>query len=148
MVCIGKSCVGVAFALILLLLLVNRAGAWGAVAVGMSDNTTISATAAGKATESDAQEAALLACRTPAKGVPASSGVDKARSLCAAVTTFQNQCVATAGSQWAIAANEQEAREAVSAKCRATAGCTVNAYCDKQPSQKQCTFSIFGYCVW
>jgi hypothetical protein len=146
---IGRSCVGAAFALVLLLLWVNRAGAWGAVAVGISGDNTVSATVVDKATEAEAREAALQACRT-AKG-----GDENARSLCAVVGTFENQCVATVGPSWAIGANEQEARETAIAKfCspaepRLRGACIkVNATCDGPPSKKQCTFSIFGYCVW
>jgi hypothetical protein len=146
---IGRSCVGAAFALVLLSLWVNKAGAWGAVAVGISTDNTVSATVVRKATEAEAREAALQACRT-AKG-----GAENAQSLCAVVGTFENQCVATVGPRWAIAASEQEVREEAIAKfcspaeLRLRGACIkVVASCDRETSQKQCTFSIFGFCVW
>ena len=134
---IGRSSAGAAFALVLLLLWVNRSGAWGAVAVGISaDNlNTVSAFVVGKATEAEAREAALQACRT------AKSGAENARSLCAVVAAFENQCVATVGPKWAIATNEQQTREDAIAKfCspaepRLLGACShVNATCDQPKS--------------
>src|SRR5271165_2170824 len=111
-----RSCFCATYALVLLFLGVSRAGAWGALAVGVSpDNLqTAAAPAVGKATEDQAQEAALAACRT-AKG-----GADQARSLCTVVGTFRNQCFALAGPGWSIAADEEAARVEAVAKCRSS----------------------------
>ena len=115
-----RSCFCATYALVLLFLGVSRAGAWGALAVGVSPDNLQTATApvVGKATEDEAREASLAACRT-AKG-----GADQARSLCTIVGTFQNQCFAFAGPGWSIAAHEEAARVEAVAKCRSSS-CTL-----------------------
>jgi hypothetical protein len=137
-----RSCFCPTYALVLLFLGVSRAGAWGALAVGVSpDNLqTAAAHVVGKATEDEAREAALAGCRT-AKGA-----VDQARPLCTVVGTFQNQCFAVAGPGWSIAADEEAARVEAVAKCRSSpctlttgpcppltisARCTVSSGCDR-----------------
>jgi hypothetical protein len=111
-----RSCFCATYPLVLLFLGVSRAGAWGALAIGVSPDNLQSATAhvVGKATEGEAREAALAACRT-AKGE-----ADQARSLCTVVGTFQNQCFALAGPGWSIAADEEAAQVEAVAKCRSS----------------------------
>jgi len=111
-----RSCFCATYALVLLFLGVSRAGAWGALAVGVSPDNLQSAAApaVGKATEDEAREIALAGCRT-AKG-----GADPARSRCTVVGTFQNQCFAIAGPGWSIAADEEAARVEAVAKCRSS----------------------------
>jgi Domain of unknown function (DUF4189) len=108
------------YALVLLFLGVSRAGAWGALAVGVSPDNLQTATAhvVGKVTKDKAREAALAACRT-AKGE-----ADQARSFCTVVGTFQNQCFALAGPGWSIAADEAAAQVEAVAKCRSSS-CTL-----------------------
>jgi|SRR5271166_2222569 len=109
-----RSCFCATYALVLLFLGVSRAGAWGALAVGVSPDNLQTATApvVGKATEDEAREASLAACRS-AKG-----GADQARSLCTVVG------IAFAGPGWSIAANEEAARVEAVAKCRSSS-CTL-----------------------
>ena len=117
------SCLGAASMFALSLLGVSQADAWGALAVGAADNNTVTASVIGKATEDEARKSALEVCRT------AKNGADKARSACAVVSTFQNQCFAFASAEWVLAANEQTARTEAAAKChRAT--CPINSGCD------------------
>ncbi len=129
MMWIGRSCFAATCALACLLIGPGRAGAWGALAIGTTaDNAeTASSFSVGHATEDDARETALRACR-------AAPRADKARSLCAVVGTFQNQCVAVVGPGWAIAPNQQRARDEAVAKCRATSSgaCSspVNSNCE------------------
>jgi Domain of unknown function (DUF4189) len=122
-----RSCFCPTYALVLLLLGVSRAGAWGALAVGASPDNPETAAAVGRATEDEAREAALAACRT-AKG-----GTDQARSLCTVVGTFQNQCFAVAGPAggpgWSIAADEEAARVEAVAKCMIRARRTARRIC-------------------
>jgi len=115
---IGRSCLGAISAIGMLSLLVSRAGAWGALAVwtdppeptvvvGTAGTASVTIIVIDKASEDEAKNEALQACRTWA-------------SRCALVGAFQNQCVATAGLGWAIAADEQKAREQATEKCLAT----------------------------
>jgi len=119
----GWSCFGAASVFALSFLGVSQADAWGALAVGAADNNTVTASVIGKATEDEARKVALESCTT-AKG-----GADKARSVCAVVSTFQNQCFAFAGAEWVLAANEQVARTEAAAKCHG-ATCPINSGCD------------------
>lgn len=118
-----RSCFCLTYALVLLFLEVSRAGAWGALAV--ADNLETAA-AVGRATEDEAREVALTACRT-AKGA-----TDQARSLCTVVGAFQNQCFAVAGPAggpgWSIAADEDAAGVEAVAKCRSSP-VTISARC-------------------
>jgi hypothetical protein len=106
---------------------------FGAVAVGASpDGASITTTINNKASEDEARREALRAC------VNFKYGAAEARSRCAVVAAFENQCAATAGPAWAVAATDQAAREEVVAKCRAAARhpavCnTVSATCDTTP---------------
>jgi uncharacterized protein len=111
-----RSCFSATYALVWLFFGVSRASAWGALAVGVSPDylQAVTSPVVGKASEDEARETALAACRT-AKG-----GADQARSLCTVVGTFRNQCFATAGPGWSIAADEEAARIEAVAKCRSS----------------------------
>ncbi len=97
---IGRSAIGLVCARALLPLTAGQAEAWGAIAVGASsDDDTVIASALSKATEAEAGDAALEACRT------AKTGSDKAPMACTVVRTTQWKCFAIAGSKWAVTAN-------------------------------------------
>ena len=115
MTLISRSCSGALSAAILLLGISTRSDAWVAIAIGATpDNAEVSSSiVAGKPTERAARDGALEACRN--------AGGDKAKSRCAVVGAFQNQCVAVAGSAWESAADETIAREQAIAKCLAAA---------------------------
>jgi hypothetical protein len=109
---IGLSGIVAICAVALLSLALDRADAWGALAVGRVPGAgTVTVSVVGKATEDIARKRALKACRT------AKNGNDSARSACAVVATFRQECFAFAGAEWAIAADEQSARKTVAAKC-------------------------------
>ena len=120
---IGLSGVVLICALALLYLAVGRSDAWGALAVGRAPGAgTVTVSVVGKATEDIARKKALEACRI------AKNGNDAARSACAVVATFHQECFAFAGAEWAIAADEQSARKAAAAKCSG-GRCTVVSGC-------------------
>ena len=122
---VGRVGCGAICVLVLLFSGVNRARAWGALAIGKTyeDIQTATAGVVGKATEDEARQAALELCRT------AKNESDAARSACAVVKTFENQCFAFAGPRWVLAANEQAARGLAAAKCYGSS-CAVNSGCD------------------
>jgi hypothetical protein len=93
---------------------IAHARGFGAVAVGADPGgSTVTTIVNNKASEDEARLDALRGC------VNSSNGSVAARSRCAVVSSFQNQCVASAGRAWAVAATEQDVREEVVAKCRA-----------------------------
>jgi len=112
---INRNRLSVLCAAVLVAGLPTRSDAWVAIAIGATpDNAEVSsAIVAGKPTERAARDGALEACRN-------ASG-DKAKSRCAVVGVFQNQCVAVAGSAWESATDETAAREQAIAKCLAAA---------------------------
>ena len=122
---LGRIGCGAICVLVLLFCGANSAGAWGALAIGKTYEDTQTATSAvvGKATEEEARQAALESCRT------AKNKSDAARSACAVVKTFQNQCFAFAGPRWAVAVNEQAAQALAAAYCYGSS-CAVNSGCD------------------
>ena len=123
---IGLSGIVLICALALLYLAVGRSDAWGSLAVGRSPGAgTVTVSVVGKATKEIAREAALQACRI------AKNGNDAARSACAVVATFHQECFAFAGAEWAVAADESSARKAAAAKCSG-ASCTVVSGCGTQ----------------
>jgi hypothetical protein len=92
---------------------IAHAGGFGAVAVGADPGgSAVTTIVNNKASEDEARLDALRGCVN-------SNGSVAARSRCAIVSSFQNQCVASAGRAWAVAATEQDVREEVVAKCRA-----------------------------
>ena len=97
--------------------------AWSALAVGKAPGAgSLTVSVVGKATEEIARARALDACRN------AKNGTAAARSACAIVATFHQECFAFAGSEWAIADDEQSARKTAAAKCTAGA-CTLVSGC-------------------
>jgi len=108
------------------------ASEFGAVAVGADPGgSAVTTIVNNKASEDEARLIALRGCVD-------SNGSVVARSRCAVVSSFQNQCVASAGRAWAVAATEQDVREEVVAKCRAAgpnpAVCvTVSIHCVTKP---------------
>jgi hypothetical protein len=119
-------------AVAILHLALDRGDAWGALAVGRAPGAgTVTVSVVGKATEGMARKRALEACRT------AKNGNGAARSACEIVATIRRECFAFAGAEWAIAVDEQSARQAATAKCNGgpcrvvsgcgTAGCRTTA---------------------
>ena len=104
-------------------------GTWGAVAVGISGANSVSTTVVGKVGEADAREAALQGCRT------ANNANQNARSACAVVGTFEDQCVATVGPRWVIATNEKAARDEAIAKFCSPAEPLVRGACTQVGDQ-------------
>jgi hypothetical protein len=111
---IGRSLsiAGVILVLLAAWMNLRPTGTWGAVAVGISvyNASSVLTTVVGKASEAEAREAVLQACRNNSRAA------EDARSACAVVSTFENQCVATVGPRWVIAADEQAARDEAIAK--------------------------------
>jgi hypothetical protein len=123
---------------------VERALAWGAIAVGTSGNLANDGFAFGgainKPSEDDANAGALDTCHKY-------QGAPKMTSLCKVIKTFRNQCYSLAfdpqpgmpGTGWAIAAGKSSAELQAMANCQATAGrnrrqfCKINqTYCDSE----------------
>lgn len=120
-----KGCV-VACVLAVSFLCAPRAHAWGAIAFGVSPDksTTVSASVTGEASSAKASRSALTQCRKT------ENGPEDARAACTVVSAFDGFCFAIAGSFWALARKEEDARQQVAAKCT-EASCIVNSGCDK-----------------
>ena len=131
-------------ALTSLYLAAGRSDAWSALAVGRSPGAgTVTVSVVGRATEEIARQRALEACRT------AKNGSDAARAACAIVATFHQECFAFAGAEWAIAADEQSAREAAAAKCngdkcRVASGCGTRRWWSTSPFMIYSGFDLVG----
>jgi hypothetical protein len=124
---IGRNSSVAACVLAVSFLCVPRAHAWGALAFGVSPDadTTVSASVTGEATSAQASRAALAECRKAEKGS------EEARTTCVVVSAFDGLCFAIAGSFWAIAEKEEDARKQVAAKCT-QASCVLNSSCDRK----------------
>jgi hypothetical protein len=113
----------------------HRAGAEGALAIGLPKDVSKDGVALGWNTNSpnaaEAQRRALEGCRD------VKNSTDVARALCAITNTFHDQCVAgaedpdagTPGVGWAVAPDKKTAEQQALAACQATSPPARRAAC-------------------
>lgn len=106
---------------------IDRASAWGALAVGSTDNVARDGYAIGFATNQPSEDAAKTAATNSCHSF---QGAPKATANCSVVSTFRGQCYAfaedpeagTPGVGWAVAADAATAEQKAMDACKATAG--------------------------
>lgn len=118
---------------------VDRAWAWGALAVGSTGNVARDGYAIGFATNQATEDAAKT---TATNNCHDFQGAPKATATCAVVTTFHGQCYAfaedpeagTPGVGYAVAADTATAEQKAMDACKATAGPTRVQFCQARKS--------------
>ena len=113
---------------------IERAGAWGAIAVGQSGNIAQDGFAFGGAinqpTEDAAKKSAVDTCSR-------FTGAPKMAAQCAVVQSFHGQCYSmaedpeagTPGAGWAVGPDASSAEQKAMDICRQTAGASRVQYC-------------------